>query len=101
MDRKKSATIGEVLERYLADSPLADGLRFSRVCQAWNDVVGPSVASMSSGQKFSAGVFTVRMGSSVLRMQLQMSVEDIRARMNKILGDGTVQKIKLRKSFIK
>ncbi|MBQ3659200.1 MAG: DUF721 domain-containing protein [Bacteroidales bacterium] len=96
MDRKKSATIGEVLERYLADSPLADGLRFSRVCQAWNDVVGPSVASMSSGQKFSAGVFTVRMGSSVLRMQLQMSVEDIRARMNKILGDGTVQKINLR-----
>ena len=29
-------------------------------------------------------------------MQLQMSVEDIRARMNKILGDGTVQKINLR-----
>jgi hypothetical protein len=51
---------------------------------------------MSSGQKFSAGVFTVRLGSSVLRMQLQMSVEDIRARMNKILGDGTVQKIILR-----
>ena len=96
MQRKKSTSIGDALERYLADSPLAEGLRLGRISQAWDTVVGPSVVSMTLSKKYEGGVFTVRLGSSVLRSQLQMSRETIRTRMNDMLGDELIKTINLR-----
>ena len=96
MQRKKSTSIGDALERYLADSPLADGLRFGRICSAWDTAVGPSVAAMTLGKKYEGGVFTARLSSSVLRTQLQMNRETIRTRMNEILGDELIKTINLR-----
>ena len=96
MQRKKSTSIGDALERYLEGSPLAEGLRIGRVCSSWDAAVGPSVASLTLGKKFEGGVFTVRLASSVLRSQLQISKETIRARMNDILGEEIVKTINLR-----
>ena len=96
MQRKKATSIGDALERVLADSPLAEGLRYGRICAAWDEAVGASVAAMTLGKKFENGVFTVRLGSSVLRSQLQMSREVIRTRMNDILGDDLIKTINLR-----
>ena len=96
MDRKKTASFGEALERYLADTPLADGLREGRVCAAWDTAVGPSVAGFTLSRKYANGVLTVRLGSSVLRSQLNMSKETIRARINEILGSDLVSQINLR-----
>ena len=96
MQRKKSTSLGDALERYLADSPLADGLRFGRICSAWETVAGPSVSAMTLGKKFEGGVFTVRLSSSVLRTQLQMNRETIRTRMNEILGDELIKTLNLR-----
>jgi hypothetical protein len=96
MDRKKTASFGEALERYLADTPLAEGLRYSRVCQAWKDTVGESVSKFCSGYKFEGGILTVRLTSSVLRMQLEMSRETIREQLNNCLGSDMVKSLKLR-----
>lgn len=96
MERKKITTIGEALERYLADSPLSDGLRYSRVCRAWDEAVGESIAALTLSKRFDNGVFTVRLNSSVLRMQLEMIKDDIRARMNSSLGDELVKTLNLR-----
>lgn len=96
MQRRKSILLGDALERYLADSPLAEGLRFGRICSAWDSAVGPSVSSMTLGKKFEGGVFTARLSSSVLRTQLQMNREAIRTRMNDILGDELIKAINLR-----
>ena len=96
MDRKKTASFGEALERYLADTPLADGLRYSRVCQAWKDTVGETVDKFCSSYKFEDGIFTVRLTSSVLRMQLEMTRETIREQLNNRLGSELVTSLKLR-----
>ena len=96
MDRKKTSSFGEALERYLADTPLADGLRYSRVCQAWKDTVGETVSKFCSSYKFEDGIFTVRLTSSVLRMQLEMTRETIREQLNNRLGSDPVKSLKLR-----
>jgi len=96
MERKKFTSIGDALDRFLADSPLSDGLRYSRVCQAWDDAVGASVVSMTLGRQFDNGILTVRLGSSVLRMQMEMNKEVIRRRMNQTLGAEVVKTINLR-----
>lgn len=96
MERKKYSSIGEALERYLADSPLSEGLRYSRVCGAWDAAVGDAVASFVLGRQFRDGVFTVSLNSSVLRMQLNLSKEEIRRKMNEILGSDVVKTLNFR-----
>ena len=96
MQRKKAYSLGETLGRYLADSPLAQGLQYGRVCSAWDCVVGEAIAKMTSGKRFEKGVLTVRLTSSVLRAQLEMNKEDIRRRVNASLGEELVAAINLR-----
>ena len=96
MDRNKFATLGDALERYLGDSPLAEGLKYSRVCEAWDSAVGDAIAHVSLSKSFEAGTLTVRLSSSVVRMHLEMSKEEIRARINDILGDNIVKSLILR-----
>ena len=96
MQRKKASSIGEALGRYLADSPLSEGLQYGRVCAAWDEAVGSAVAGMSSGKRFRDGVFSVCLSSSVWRMQLEINKEDIRRRLNEVLGEEIVVSINLR-----
>lgn len=100
MERSNFKTLGQALERYLATEkearPISEGLRYARVCSAWDEAVGVSVAAMTLSRQFDSGVLTVRIGSSVLRMQLQMNRETIRHRMNRLLGEDTVTAINLR-----
>ena len=96
MERKRFSSLGEALERYLADSPLSEGLRYSRVCNAWDSVVGQTVVPFVLGKQFRDGEFTVRLNSSVLRMQLNLNREDIRLKMNEILGSDMVKSLNLR-----
>ncbi len=96
MERKKFSTLGDALERYLGDSPLADGLRYARVCEAWDAVVGEAIAHVTLSKVFENGVFTARLSSSVVRMQLKMSQQQILAGMNDFLGDDIVKSLVLR-----
>ncbi len=100
MERSNFKTIGQVIERYLSTEKearrLCAGLLFGRVSAAWDKAVGVSVAAMTLGKQFRDGVLTVRIGSSVLRMQLQISSESIRRKMNRLLGEDAVKQINLR-----
>ncbi len=93
MERKKFSTIGDALERYLGSTPLADGLRYSRVCDAWDAAVGDAIAHVTLSKAFENGVLTVRLSSSVVRMHLEMSREDIRSRINGQLGETLVKSL--------
>ena len=93
MERKKFSTIGDALERCLGNTPLADGLRYSRVCDAWDAAVGDAIAHVTLSKEFENGVLTVRLSSSVVRMHLEMSKEDIRARINEQLGETLVKSL--------
>ena len=96
MDRNKFSTLGDALERFLEGSPLAEGMRFGRVCSAWDEAVGEAIAHVTLSKKFENGVFTARLSSSVVRMQLEMNKPAILARMNEILGDNIVKTLNLR-----
>ena len=96
MERKKFSTLGDALERYLGDSPLADGMRYARVCEAWDAAVGEAIAHVTLSKRFEDGVFTARLNSSVVRMQLEMNKPAILGRMNDILGDNLVKNLILR-----
>ena len=96
MDRNKFTSLGDALERYLANSPLAEGMRYARVCAAWEEAVGEAVAHVTLSKRFEEGVFTARISSSVVRMQLEMNKPAILARMNETLGDNIVKTLNLR-----
>ena len=96
MERKKFTTLGDALERCLGNTPLAEGLRYSRVCEAWDAAVGDAIAHVTLSKEFEKGVFTVRLSSSVVRMHLEMSKEDIRARINDQLGEALVKSLTFR-----
>ncbi len=100
MERSNFKTIGQALERYLSTEKdarrLCEGLLYGRVSAAWDKTVGVSVAAMTLGKQLRNGVLTVHIGSSVLRMQLQMNLESIRRKMNRLLGNEEVKEINLR-----
>ena len=91
MDRKKATSLGDA-----ADSPLSEGLQYARACSAWDAAVGDAVSRLTLSKRLDGGTFTVRLNSSVLRMQLEMNKETIRARMNETLGSDSITKIVLR-----
>ena len=96
MDRNKFSTLGDALERLLGDSPLAEGLKYSRVCEAWDTAVGDAIAHVTLSKTFESGTLTVRLSSSVVRMHLEMSKDEIRSRINEALGDNVVKTLILR-----
>lgn len=96
MDRNKFSTLGDALGRYLEGSPLAEGIRYGRVCSAWDEAVGEAIAHVTLSKKFENGVFTARLSSSVVRMQLEMNKPAILSRINEILGEEMVVSLNLR-----
>ena len=78
--RKKAVGMDQLIEEYIREMKLASGLNTHRVFAAWDAVSG--VGSSTLRRYYRDGVLHVSLGSSVLRMEMELRKKDLIQRIN-------------------
>jgi predicted nucleic acid-binding Zn ribbon protein len=88
--------LGRAIERLLADrgwqTPAAVGGAIGR----WAEIVGADVAAHCTPESFDAGVLRVATDSTAWATQVRLLAPQFLARLNAVLGQGTVTRIEVR-----
>jgi predicted nucleic acid-binding Zn ribbon protein len=71
---------------------VATGSVFGR----WAEIVGPELAAHTTPERLSGGELTVTASSSAWATQVRHLASELVRRLNKELGDGTVQRVNVR-----
>ena len=104
MKRENTKSIADILPQFIEENHLGEGLQRARIFDAWDlvmkemtaGVISPERAeALTSRKSFRDGVLTCTMSSSTIRAQLRFQLEAIRHKLNSLLGDELVTKIKL------
>lgn len=102
MQRTDAKPISALIKDFVRDNHLQEGLLRSRVSDAWDEVVKEVTAgvyppekavSLTSRKFFKDGVLSVKINSSIVRMQFQMSAASLLKKINEKLDRPVVTKI--------
>lgn len=96
MKRENTQLIKDVLQEFIIEERLEDGLQRVRIFGAWDLVVGDAGARATTSKFFRDGILYCTINSSIVRTQLYYRKEDIALQMNKMLNDSLVSKIILK-----
>ena len=97
MRRSKPVTIGELWSGFVKENPaITQRLCESRIPDVWNEIVGPSVASLTTSVTMRNGILNVSLSSSVARHELFMRRAELRDEINKRLGMNVVSNVILK-----
>ena len=96
MKRENTQLIKDVLQEFIIEERLEDGLQRVRIFGAWDLVVGDAGARATTSKFFRDGILYCTINSSIVRMQLYYRKDDIVVMMNKMLNDSLVSKIILK-----
>ena len=96
MKRENTQLIKDVLQEFIKEERLEDGLQRVRIFGAWDLVVGDAGARATTSKFFRDGILYCTINSSIVRTQLYYRKEDIALQMNKMLNDSLVSKIILK-----
>ena len=96
MKRENTQLIKDVLQEFIKEERLEDGLQRVRIFGAWDLVVGAAGARATTSKFFRDGILYCTINSSIVRTQLYYRKEDIALQMNKMLNDSLVSKIILK-----
>ena len=96
MKRENTQLIKDVLQEFIKEERLEDGLQRVRIFGAWDLVVGDAGARATTNKFFRDGVLYCTINSSIIRTQLYYRKDDIALQMNKMLNDNIVSKIILK-----
>ena len=88
--------IAAILEKSSKSLKFAQGVLEYRLRLAWTQVVGPTIAQQAQPARFSRGVLTVAVKSSVWIQELQLMVPEILPRLRRLPAGRSVNKIRLR-----
>ena len=89
--RYNEQNMGEALSEWLDRYRLRQGTDNSRVLQAWDEVMGPSVARQTSRKKVENGVLVIQLDSSVVRKELLMVKAKIVVAINEHVGRSAIK----------
>ena len=95
MKRENTQLIKSVIEEFIKEERLEEGLNRARLFKAWDLVVG-EIANATTGKYFKDGVLYCTINSSILRTQMYYRKDDIIAHMNKMLNGTIVTKLILK-----
>lgn len=104
MERDNFKSVKEVIDAYVEEDNMVDGLQRSRIYAAWDLLIADltsaqlspeAAAKLTARRSFKAGVLTCSMSSSVFRTQLQFQSELMKEKLNNLLGEACVEKIVL------
>lgn len=96
MKRENTQLIRDVLQEFIKEEHLEDGLQRVRIFGAWDIVVGDAGARATTNKFFRDGILYCTINSSIIRTQLYYRKEEIVHQMNKMLNDNVVSKIVLK-----
>ena len=96
MKRENTQLIKAIIEEFIKEERLEEGLNRARLFKAWDLVVGEIGAKATTNKYFRDGVLYCTINSSMLRTQMYYRKEDIIAHMNKMLNGTIVSKIILK-----
>lgn len=96
MKRENTQLIKDILQEFIKEEHLEDGLQRLKIFKVWDLVVGEAGARATSNKFFRDGVLYCTINSSIIRTQLYYRKDDIALQMNKMLNDNIVSKIILK-----
>ena len=96
MKRENTQLIKAIIEEFIKEERLEEGLSRARLFKAWDLVVGETGSNATTNKYFKDGVLYCTVNSSILRTQMYYRKEDIMAHMNKMLNGTIVTKIILK-----
>lgn len=88
--------ISEVLGELIRDRGWGKQLDAQRVLEDWGSIVGPEVAQHSRVTGYADAVVHVETRTTAWATQLKLLAPRIVARLNELLGDGSVLRIEIR-----
>lgn len=104
MLRQNSKLISDVIDDYIRECSLNEGLQRARVFEAWDLLMAQKASPcytmeearrLTVAKYFKDGELSCRMGSSVVRTQLKFETESLKASLNSLLQDDIVKQIKI------
>ncbi len=96
MQRESTKTLRDAINVYLRETNLGEGIIRLRIFKAWDSVTGEAVAAVTYNKFFKDGVLHCKIGSSLIRSNLQLRLQEIADSMNQLLGKKYVKRIVLR-----
>ncbi len=96
MKRENTRLISAIIEEFIKEERLEEGLNRTRLFRAWDIVVGENGARATSNKFFREGVLYCTINSSIMRTQMYYNRENIIAQLNKMLNGTVVNKLILK-----
>ena len=96
MKRENTRLISAIIEEFIKEERLEEGLNRTRLFRAWDNVVGENGARATSNKFFREGVLYCTINSSIMRTQMYYNRENIIAQLNKMLNGTVVNKLILK-----
>lgn len=96
MKRENTRLISAIIEEFIKEEHLEEGLNRTRLFRAWDIVVGENGARATSNKFFREGVLYCTINSSIMRTQMYYNRENIIAQLNKMLNGTVVNKLILK-----
>ncbi len=96
MKRENSIKIDKLMELFVRQYGLEEGLSSIRVFAAWDEILDTRYSKVTSAKFFKEGILYCTITSSVARNHLFMNKNKIMADINQKLGKEIVRKIVLK-----
>lgn len=96
MRRKDTQKIGSVLKDYVEALKIRSKLREVSIQRHWQNLMGPGMMRYTQRLEIKNGVLFAYMSSPVVRQELVLRNEKIRAALNEQIGANIVRKIVIR-----
>ena len=96
MKRENAKKLEVLIEQFVRNEGLSEGLLRVRIFEAWDIVVGGDAAKCTGNKFFKDGKLFCSIGSSVIRSQLWFQRDTIRDDINSLLSGDHVKEIILK-----
>ena len=96
MQRTNTNSISLLIEQFIKEEGLAEGLRTVRIYKAWDIAVGDFFKAHTVSKYYNKGVLYCSFDSSMVRNQLYIMQEDIVSKINQEMGADVVTRLVFR-----
>ena len=96
MKRENTQLISVIIQEFIKEAQLEEGLLRVKIFKVWDLVVGEAGARATTNKFFRDGILYCTINSSMVRTQLYYRRDDIVAQMNKMLSGNYVSKLILK-----
>jgi hypothetical protein len=96
MDKRRGRLVrlGDVVGGLVRPSDRQGGLLKAKVLEAWPEIAGPEIARHTVGMGVRGGELNVHVDSHAWAAQLALLAEDLRGRLNSVLGEEAVRSVR-------